>query len=185
MSEKNWLESALGRELEKVAAPAELWQRVQRPAARRRAVVGRLAWAFVLGLAVVAAAGLGLRTHASHTAGVAELRSDDPVQIRGWVRGSTGLDVALPGVLAPAVRLTGARIVNAGVPSVEVAYRVGDREATLLVTRAAGSGDVRHADLRAVSEDGKITWAMHGQVYTLSTGGLEEARTACLLCHVS
>jgi hypothetical protein len=186
MSDKGWLESVLSRDLKKVEAPAELWERVQRPAAARRSSGAiRLVWSFALGLVVIATAVLGLRGHESQAAGSAELRSGDPAQVRGWVRSNTGLDVALPGVLAPSVRLMGARIVNASVPSVEVAYRVGDHEATLLVARTSGSVATRHADLRTVNNDGKITWVMHGQEYTLQGAGPEEARVACLLCHAS
>jgi hypothetical protein len=184
-SEKSWLESALSRDLAKVEAPAELWERIQSPAPARVKTASRpLAWTAALALIVLGVA-VGLRTHESHAAGSAELRSGDPSQIRGWVQSSTGLDVELPDTLAPSVRLTGARIVNAAVPSVELAYRVGDREATLLVARDAGSAGMRHADLKTVNNDGKITWGMHGQIYTLSTAGPEDAHVACLLCHAS
>lgn len=185
MSEQKWLESALSRELGKVEAPAELWERIQKPVAIRRETGGRpLAWVFAAVLFLVAGA-LGLRVRESHAAGPAELRSADATLIRNWVRSNTGLDLALPEVLGSSIHLEGARVVNPAAPSVEVSYQAGGREATLLVARAAGSSGIRHADLRAVSNDGKITWIMNGQVYTLSSAGPEEARVACLLCHAS
>jgi hypothetical protein len=195
---ESWLESALRRDLMRVEAPAELWERVQNPPAQRRETGAKpLAWA--LAALLVVAAVLGLRARESHAAGAvtADLQSGDPAQIRAWVRSSTGLDIALPDVLSQSVRLVGARVVNPTVPSVQVAYRVGDRDATLLVARTSDSGSIRHADLRTVNNDGKITWIMHGQMYTLSGAGPlsctsplpctspDDARVACLLCHVS
>jgi len=192
-NESDWLEPALRRDLSKVEAPAELWERVQRPAVVGRETGSRpVAWAIaavVFGVAGV----LGLRAHESHAAGAAvaeraggaEFLSGNPVQIRGWVRSSTGLDLALPAVLDPSIHLMGARVVNPAVPAVEVSYRVGSHEATLLVARSSGSAGARHADLRTVNNDGKITWVMHGQVYTLLCVNPEDARVACLLCHAS
>ena len=191
-NESDWLEPVLRRDLNRVEAPAELWERVQRPAAvRQESGVRPLAWVVAAVLFVVAGV-LGLRAHESHAAGAAvgerggtEFLSGDPAQIRGWVRSSTGLDLALPEVLEPSVQLLSARVVNPAVPAVEVSYRVGSREATLLVARSSGSAGARHADLRTVNSDGKITWVMHGQMYTLLCVNPEDARVACLLCHAS
>lgn len=185
MSDQEWLKSALSRELTEVGAPAELRERLQAPASVRGESGGRpAAWAFAAVLIVVAGL-LGLRVRESQAAGPAELRSANATQIRNWVKSNTGLDVALPEVLGPSIRLEGARVVNPSLPSVEVSYQTGGRETTLLVARATGSTGVRHADLKNVSNDGKITWIMNGQVYALSSAGPEEARAACLLCHAS
>jgi hypothetical protein len=207
-SGKTWLEPVLRRDLSGVEAPAELWERVQRRAETpRKTATGTglkpLAWAFAAVLFVMAGV-WGMRVHESHAAGpiLAErsggaehavsaeraglaLQSGDPVQIRTWVRTNTGLDLALPAVLESSVQMTGVKVVNASAPAVEVTYRVGGRETTLLVARSSNSAGVRHADLRNVNYDGRISWVMRGQVYTLLCASPEDARVACLLCHAS
>jgi hypothetical protein len=195
-SDQAWLETVLRRDLSGVEAPAELWERVQRPVELHRktgAQAGLKPLALTFAAVLFVMAGVwGMRAHESHAAGpvLAEraglaLQSGDPVQIRAWVRSNTGLDLALPEVLEPSVRLIGVKVVNAATPAVEVAYRVGDREATLLVARSSGSAGVRHADLRNVKNNGRISWVMHGQVCTLLCANPEDARLACLLCHAS
>jgi len=190
-----WLEQVLSRDLAKVEAPPELsdrvlWDRVPAGAqVRRERVMPPLAWAFGAALLVLALA-LGVR-HESHAAGLGQLKlgqlqSGDPVQVRAWVKSSTGLDVALPDVLGSSVQLLGARVVDPSVPSVEVEYRVHNLGATLLVAKASDAAGTRHADLKTVANrGGKITWIARGQLCTLSCPGAEEERVACLLCHAS
>lgn len=188
MSNKQaWLEQALSRDLTKVEAPPELWERVQPGAEIRREQGARpLVWAFAAALSALALV-LGMR-HEPHAAGVAvaaELQSGDPTEIRAWAKRSAGLDIALPAALEPSVQLLSARVVNPAAPAVEVSYRVRGQAATLLVARNSGPMGMRHADLRTLNNDGRISWVLHGQVYTLTCFNPEDARAACLLCHVS
>jgi hypothetical protein len=86
------------------------------------------------------------------------IRSEQGAQIRDWVKVNAGLDVPLRGDPSP-VRLVGATVVKGGV---EIACLVGNREARLVVSKAASS---------------------HGR-YTLKCATPEDLKTACLLCHV-
>jgi hypothetical protein len=204
-----WLQTVLLRELGPVEAPTELWDRVRiGPGAGPRDTRSPMVWMLAAAVAIVIAV-LAVRARERPLPVLAnasrrEFQSGDPAQIRAWLNAQAGIDVALPAVLQPSVRLIGASVVNRVEPAVQVVYRVGDREASLLVEKTshpegAGAGGARHADLRA-DPNGKITWVMRGQMYTLAcfgpgragqpgglgqAGGLrhEDARVACLLCH--
>jgi hypothetical protein len=156
---KTWIESELVGGLRPVEAPGELWGRVEagRIAGCRQdclphnvAHTGRWVVALVtLVLSVVVWASY------PRTLGI---RSSQGSLVREWVRVNAGLDVPLRGDPSP-VRLVGARVVKGGV---EIACRVGNREARLVVSKAASS---------------------HGR-YTLKCATPEDMKTACLLCHV-
>jgi hypothetical protein len=92
------------------------------------------------------------------------IRSGQGSQIREWVKVNAGLDVPLRGDPSP-VRLVGARVVKGGV---EIECRVGNREARLVVSKAASS---------------PLDLGRHGR-YTLKCATPEDLKTACLLCHV-
>jgi hypothetical protein len=159
------LEPLLIRELGRVAAPAELWGRIQSPP-RVQSRSTSLAWAVAAGVLVVAGVwGLHPDTR---------FRSDKPVLVRDWVKSRTGLDVPLPVKTATSVRVTGASVKG---PGAEIAFRVENHDATLLVSKAADYGDGKHRFLTTSS------WTMHGQLYTIACADGVDPRVACVLCH--
>ena len=111
----------LERNLGRVEAPAELWDRVAhgREIPRRRAW---LPWALAAACASVAMAGIFYRP---------AVQSNDPALIREWVKTRTGMDVPL--ARQQSVELTGARVVKAG--KIEIGYRSG----VVLVSKADGA----------------------------------------------
>jgi hypothetical protein len=110
----------LERNLGRVEAPAELWDRVAhgREITRRRAW---LPWALAAACASVAMAGIFYRP---------AVQSNDPALIREWVKTRTGMDVPL--ARQQSVELTGARVVKTG--KIEIAYRSG----VVLISKADG-----------------------------------------------
>jgi hypothetical protein len=108
----------LERNLGRVEAPAELWDRVAhgREITRRRAW---LPWVLAAACASVAMAGIFYRP---------AVQSNDPALIREWVKTRTGMDVPL--ARQQSVELTGARVVKAG--KIEIGYRSG----VVLVSKA-------------------------------------------------
>jgi hypothetical protein len=151
---KTWIEAELVGGLRPVEAPGELWGRVVAGAdglgRRKRLPYIRFVFAVV---AIV----LSVVVWASYPRGLG-IRSEQGSAIKEWVKVNAGLDVPLRGDPSP-VRLVGARVVKGGV---EIACRVGNREARLVVSKAASS---------------------HGR-YTLKCATPEDMKTACLLCHV-
>ena len=192
------VEALLERHLGPVTSPRELWTRIQNPSriAPRHTVARKLAWALA---AVVVFAGTVssfrepkafARNEAAALQALTqgtddlEFRSAKATEIRAWVRMRTGIEIPLPEI-SP-VQLMGARVAAAG--TVEVAYRVGDRPVSLVVskTNAAFFETDRHRKLRRESlQDARTySWAAGGQRFTLACaapGGLE---AACSLCHV-
>jgi hypothetical protein len=195
------VEALLERHLGAVQAPGELWARIQNPArnvsaTRRQTVARKLAWAL---LAVVVFAGTvsSFREPKSFAVNEAaalqalargtddlEFKSAKAMEIRTWVRTRTGIELPLP--QDSPVQLLGARV--AAADTVEVAYRVGDRPATLVVskTSAAFFERDRHRKLNreALQVARTYSWAEGSQLFTLACavpGGLE---AACSLCHV-
>ena len=178
MAMNTWLEPELQHGLREVAAPAELWGRVQsarvvRPPKSNRGLV----WAVALTI-VLAGAGWSLvRLPVRRDSQTSALRCQNPGQLRAWVKANTGLDVPLRSVPPASIQLIGAR--NLG-ERVEIAYQAGDRDAVLLVSRADGAADVPHG-----SPAGKgSSWVMAGQRYTLACDNPADLQLACKLCHL-
>jgi hypothetical protein len=113
-----------------------------------------------------------------------DLRSEDPLEIRTWVKAKTNIDIELPG--SGAVRLLGARLIRLdGAPIAAVAYKVGDSAATLFVCRkrsvTGGNEPIKHVFSRVNAQ--LFTWSMREQVYTIASSSAKEPQAACLLCH--
>lgn len=176
-------ESALGdlldRHLGQVAAPEELWSRIQNGSRPRRAsmrvrpVSRRLAWTMAAAMMVGGAAWM------LHPRPNAELRSNSATEIREWVKERTELNVPLR-ESAP-VQLLGAHLTNHGAAA-EIAYRAGDHDGTLAVARTTEGADTH---LSAVNEARArlVSWTMRGQSFTVACDDPDAARAACLLCH--
>jgi len=175
----NNLEAQLARHLRPVAAPDDLWFRIQEPRHSHSGAVLRWpVWAFAA--AVAATIALFCFNLARGVEDV-EFRSTDPAQIRAWVRANAGIDIPLPARTGADVKLIGVSMVRSGSPLVCVTYRVGNQAARLLVTRTNHAAP-SHASMAQGTSP--ATWMMQGQTYTLASSAPENARAACVLCHV-
>ena len=98
------------------------------------------------------------------------------------MRAGTGLDLPLPVRTASSVQLVGARVNRDRKPTVEISYRVGGVDATLVVSKIPMEGDGRHEFVKSGSYHGAnfMSWTMRGQMYTIASA---DARTGCILCH--
>lgn len=213
---KQPLEQVLGKHLERVPAPPGLWDRVQaaRSGAEPeqgpgfvRPKTGWSGWGWA-GAAAAAVAGLGialggwtlwqeLADPPSVEALAVEALEDGPEQlaflsseaadIRLWLRDNSGIDIPLPPRHSPLVEIVGARVLNPGQPVAEIAYRVGEDRASLLVARdPSGTRSYPNHEARASDpfQAARVTsWSMRGQSYTLAWNAQGEFRVACLLCH--
>jgi len=194
---KDLFEPELSRHLAPVKAPEQLWDRVQRgQLSARKSRAGAVTWQWAAAAAATAAVVLGITfwlnrsvtteelavQALSRTADQVEFRSDDLVELRTWVKAGTGLELPFPGRTAPAVRLIGASLTRSGTPAAEIAYKVGDMEARLVVAKAPPDGDGRHTFKKSGSYHGANfqSWTMRGQMYTIAAA---DARVGCLLCH--
>jgi hypothetical protein len=190
-SNKGWLEPVLRRELNRVPAPPELWDRVVSTgvvkATRRqsgRSFVWMLAVASAVTASVFAVAWGYNPVHAGsidRNRGI-EFRSNQVSDVRNWIRDRTGLEIPLIGSSDGLVEMRGAAISKEG--AVEVHYRCGEQSAVLVVTASSGSrpdhGYVSHV---ALEQSTTVSWSMGSREYTLSVerpGGLQ---AACLACH--
>ena len=190
------LEPELQWGLREVSAPPELWERVVAASAVETPPVKPFRWGLVW---ATAAAAILIATSATlvqlQRAGSDEalalralhadskltgFQCENPARLRAWVRAKTGLDLPLREEASPAIQLIGARTIG-DARGVEVAYRAGNRDAVLLVSRAeAGAVSVAHN--RA---SGSVsTWVMDGQRYTLACDTPADLQLACQLCHL-
>lgn len=170
------LGSNLQHGLRGVAAPAELWDRVQsiRPS-RRRALGRRLVWALA---ASVVLATLALSKLPGGRSQQMAFHCQNPAQLRAWVKANTGFNVPLRAALPASIQLIGARTVEG---RVEIAYRAGNRDAMLLVSQAdPGSVDLAHNRMTGKSS----SWVMDGQRFTLACNDSADFQLACKLCHL-
>jgi hypothetical protein len=197
---RDWNEPELKRHLGPVHAPQELWDRVHHAPAVTHVVklrpARKMAWqwaaaalatvAIVTGVALWRNRDISGEERAvralSRTPEQLEFRSENLTEVRAWVKSGTGLDVPLPGRTSPVVRMIGAHVSRTGVPIAEISYRVGDADATLVVSKIPMTGDGRHAFVKSGSYHGTSfqSWTMRGQMYTIASA---DARVGCLLCH--
>jgi hypothetical protein len=128
---------------------------------------------------VVGDEAMALRALADDSHNVA-FHCQNPSQLRAWVRANTGINLPLRAEPATSIQLIGAQTFD-GTRGVRVAYRAGDRDAVLLVSRVnSGAANVPHN--RA---SGNISsWVMDGQRYTLACTDPAELQLACKLCHL-
>jgi hypothetical protein len=174
-----WIESVLAKELDRVAAPKDLWDRTlakargseTSPSPRPRFSGEKLTWALVAAMLVIVLV-WGVPSRRDLV-----IRSANATQIREWVKANSGLDVPLLAD-SSSIRLTSARMSRDGV---EIACRVGRHDAKLLISKNKSS--VQHAALNANSST--ISWGMNSRLYTLACATPEDLRIACLLCHSS
>ena len=160
--QKQWMVEELEQSLRRVCAPEELWDRIQSPQHTRARVRTRfMAWAAVPMLMFVAVWG----THSRNNPSI-QFHSSDPAEIRAWVNANAGLDVPLH-----AGNLAGAKVLSA--QTAEIAYRVGGRDVSLLVSKTAD-----------VQRNGRsVSWTTGGQTYLLACAEPQDFK-ACVMCHV-
>ena len=200
MSELQWLEMELARQLRPVEAPEELWDRIHAPRTRPRAgsiplwpiaaallltVSGVIAWRITLAVGQVPDLPSTMEKLAVRQLSAPQpydLYSADPLEIQAWLKTRANIDIELPA--SGAVRLLGARIIRLnGAPIAAVGYQVGDSPATLLVCRKRSGGSAaKHVFSRV--ESLLFTWSMHEQVYTIASAAKDQ-QAACLLCHAN
>ena len=201
-----WLETELSRQLGPVSAPESLWDRIE--AQQGRPPVRSAHWPLwpIAAVVMLTVAGSVFWRAAAPTMqdlALRELRgsdaldfhSDDPVEIRNWVKAKADIDIALPATRpgVGAIRLLGARLVEyQGEPVAAVSYRVGNGSAMLLVSRRqpADGGDVanrahRFAPIRAGNGARLFAWNMRRQEYMIACSDMADPQVACLLCHTS
>lgn len=191
-----WFEPELQWGLRGVSAPPGLWERVQTAGIIETPQAKPFRWGLVW---ATAAAAILIATSATlvhlQRAGSDEAMAlgalhadskligfhcENPARLRAWVRAKTGLDLPLREEVSPAIQLVGARTIE-DARGVEIAYRAGNRDAVLLVSRAeAGAVNVAHD--RA---SGNVsTWVMDGRRYTLACDNPADLQLACKLCHL-
>jgi len=189
----DWLEPELHRGLHPVAAPPELWNRVQ-SARRGQLKPGdrRLVWAAAAAVILMAVGlsqvrrpspaddeALAMRALAGDSQRVS-FRCENPSQLRAWVRAHTGIDVPLRPEASPSIQLIGAQMID-GARGAEVAYRAGNRAAVLVVSHAdsnSGAAPHNHASGNVSS------WVMNGERFTLACNDSADLQLACKLCHL-
>ncbi|MGD1072798.1 MAG: hypothetical protein ABSB15_21970 [Bryobacteraceae bacterium] len=170
-----WLEMELTRQLSPVVAPASLWNSIQTQRTERRVEAGGwVLWpavAVMLFLAcgalfwnmrdITQLTGRELRSLADSSL-ACDFWSDDPAEIRNWVKSKGNIDVDIPVAHSGAARLMGARLVRVrGTLVAAIAYRMSNGAATLLVAKPrAGS-----------------------QLYEVAFSG-GDPQGACLVCHL-
>jgi hypothetical protein len=162
---REWIEPALARHLDSVSAPEELWERVRNPRVIQKKGVPTSGNAARLGACATVLMLLAIWLFVGHRG----LKSNDPGEIRGWVQAKAGIDVPLRARPA-GVQLTGASVSNG---TVEIAYKVGNRDGRLFVGGKHTSSNPR-----------VFTWSMHGNTYMLECATPDDLKVACNLCHI-
>ncbi len=164
-----WPGPEFRRSLRQVSAPPELWDHIQaRTKAPTRAGNRPLVWAMAAAV-VLMAVGLS-NIHRDNLAypAFAGDRCQNPAQLRAWVRAKTGLDLPLRSDSTSSLELIGAQTID-GANGVKIAYRAGNHDAVLLVSRADGSANVAHSRF--------------GPAFTLGSDNPADLQLACKLCH--
>jgi anti-sigma factor RsiW len=191
-----WLERELSDGLGRVAAPADLWERVEAPPAQGRSVPWALAAMLMIGVAVgtlwsfmatrnpvVEAARAAMRSPSATPA--LDLQTGSCAELQDWLRRQAGLEVAIPGN-QKRVELLGARMIRRGGDDIAaIAYRFANGAATLFVGKAKAGGEGKHGVTHVASIGGAelYSWTSHEQSFALVSASHEDPRGACRLCH--
>lgn len=182
--------------LREVSAPPELWERVQASGIIATPPTKPFRWGLVWATAAAAVliATSATLVHLQRAGGDEALairaldgdskltgfQCENPARLRAWVRAKTGLDLPLREKASPAIQLVGARVIEDS-RGVEVAYRAGNGDAVLLVSRAEASAiSVAHSH----ASGNVSTWVMDGQRYALACDNPADLQVACKLCHL-
>ena len=224
---KPWLEMELASQFSPARAPEGLWEKIESSAVvsadrtRPRNIwadwVRVFAWPAFAAVALLLSAGVfwearshvrdmaqlsnqDLRVVADASTGVV-ICSDNPRQIRNWLKDQANIEVEAPTGLAGPVRVLGAKLVRLpGSLIATVAYHMesaGD-SATLLVSRKrssfwAGSFWPEGVTSRAMYNRLTADWGANrnpfsgnpqDQNFSVTMAGLNENHGACHLCHV-
>ena len=163
------LEAVLVRHLGPVKAPPEFALAPH----RAKAAPARRQWfqPLAAGVSAVAAVAIFLLWFRPPSS---DLHSADPVQISAWLK-SRSFDVPLRRDPPSFIHLTSAHIKGS---TAEVDYQVGGRGARLTVSPASATAPGPGAYHVVRSH------LVHGQLFTLACAAPQDARTACLLCHM-
>jgi hypothetical protein len=163
---REWFEPVLAREMGPVAAPAELWQRIEKAQAKAPAPpANELCRSLMLAGATLAML-LAIWAYPARK----EIRSTDAGTIRAWVRAQSGVDIPLRSHLPAGLQLSSARMVNG---RTEIAYRVRNRQGRLVV----GGPKTANTPLT-------FSGTVDGRVFTLSCTDPGDLKVACALCHI-
>src|SRR5437763_10564978 len=110
-----------------------------------------------------------------------EFRFSDLRDLRTWMTTKVGLYLPLPCHGFPPVRVLGASLKRTGIRTATISYRVGDVDASLVVSKASPEGDGRHTIVKTGSYHGAdfLSWTMRGQLYTITAS---DASLGCILC---
>lgn len=203
------LDRVLKKHLKRASAPEEvtpevtneLWRRVQHARAQvpARTSPAWPVWATAVATLAVTAGGWMVWQQMQAPRSVEEMavaaltkeslrfRSQEASEIRTWLRANAGIDIPIPPMHSAMIEIEGADILQGDGAVAEIAYRVGDHRAALLVTkdltgkRTYPSHEVRPSES---FQDARVSsWSMRGQSYTLAWAAPGEFRVACLLCH--
>lgn len=170
------VEVNLQRALHGVTAPPDLWARVQSARISRPPVANR-GLVFAVAATVVIAT-LALSKLPASRSQEMSLHCQNPAQLRAWVKAKTGFNVPLRAALPASIQLIGAQ---AREGRVEIAYRAGNRDAMLLVSRAnPGAVNVAHSQVNRKAS----SWVMDGLRFTLACNDSADFQLACKLCHL-
>ena len=191
----NRIDAELSRHLRPLAAPDDLWRRVQTSPGAKAHKPRWLRWSVATTVAATCALSylstdpdsrshlvkMAWRQLASGSETV-DFRSSDPVEIRAWIEANAGLDIPLAS--AHSVQFIGVALLQKTPCMVCVSYRVGNEKGELLAARG-GFGGPKHPSIRQTSFKGAtiISWVAAGQTYAVATH-IEVLRAACVLCHV-
>lgn len=208
-----WLEKELARQLKPVAAPENLWERIngqprRTPARERRGMpFAWIFWPVAAAMALVAVVGV-MRSRdrastedrftetevallATHR-GKVDFRPETFEDARAWVKRRSAIDIEVPAGHPPVddgnVQLVAVRMMNMrGLPIAAIEYKVGEETATLFVSgkRPGLAGDDMGPSLHLHSRRGLTYWNMRNETYTIAFTSTGNPHGACMLCHAT
>ncbi|MHB1846271.1 MAG: anti-sigma factor family protein [Deltaproteobacteria bacterium] len=124
-----------------------------------------------------------------------DIETADPTALTRWFERRLPFALGLPAFTNPALRLLGARIVDAaGQMAALVEYRLGDRPVSLLVAADQGEGPgepvgraevFKNLQFQLADLEGfhVILWHDRGLRYALVSDLPSEGRASCVVCH--
>jgi len=188
---RGWLEAQLLRDIAQVKAPDTLWANIRAEQRARQAPVRRgwMLWPAVAMVLLLASGDLlwefgkargSLIRLSDHE--VARLASDNPTEIRAWVKTKTDMDVDLACGQAGRVRLSGVRLLRVkGELVAAISYQSEGKPATLLVSKKG----MVFRRMEPQSPDSRlVSWTGRDRSFAIAWQHAGDVEASCLRCHL-
>jgi hypothetical protein len=191
LNQSSWLEAELLRQMAQVKAPDTLWKRIQSEQ-RSRQMPSRAGWVLWPAVATILLLASGdLLWQIGKARGdvirlsdreISRLASENPAEIRAWVRTNADMDIDLACGQSRGIELSGVRLLRVrGELVAAISYQSQGKPATLLVSKKG----LEFRRMEPQAPDSRlVSWSSRDRSYAIAWQHASDVEASCMSCHV-